>query len=79
VTLAGQVNIRALTADFVVVHSVSLENRHAVIVEMKATSELHPLHQAQLLSYLKATRLRLGLFITFNVQVLKDGLRRIVR
>jgi GxxExxY protein len=50
-----------------------------VIVELKAVTELHPLHQAQLLSYLKATGLRLGLLINFHVPVLKDGLKRIVR
>jgi GxxExxY protein len=50
-----------------------------VIVELKAVSEFHPLHQAQLLSYLKATGLRLGLLINFHVPVLKDGLKRIVR
>lgn len=49
-----------------------------VIVELKAVSELHPLHHAQLLSYLKATGLRLGLLINFNVSVLKDGLKRLV-
>jgi GxxExxY protein len=50
-----------------------------VIVELKAVSELHPLHQAQLLSYLKATGLRLGLLLNFSVPVLKDGLKRPVR
>src|SRR5262245_14812178 len=50
-----------------------------VIVELKAVAELHPLHHAQLLSYLKATGLRLGLLINFHVPVLKDGLRRVVR
>jgi GxxExxY protein len=49
-----------------------------VIVELKAVSELHPLHHAQLLSYLKSTGLRLGLLINFNVPVLKDGLKRLV-
>ena len=50
-----------------------------VIVELKAVTELHPLHQSQLLSYLKATGFRLGLLVNFNVPVLKDGLKRIVR
>jgi GxxExxY protein len=50
-----------------------------VILELKAVSELHPLHQAQLLSYLKATGLRLGLLINFNVPVLKAGVKRLVR
>jgi GxxExxY protein len=50
-----------------------------VIVELKAVTELHPLLHAQLLSYLKATGLRLGLLINFNVPVLKDGLKRLAR
>ncbi|HKI34892.1 MAG TPA: GxxExxY protein [Gemmataceae bacterium] len=50
-----------------------------VILELKAVSELAPIHQAQLLSYLKATGLRLGLLINFNVPVLKDGIKCIVR
>ena len=49
-----------------------------VIVELKAVSDIHPVHQAQLMSYLKATGLRLGLIINFNVPHLKDGIRRIV-
>lgn len=36
-------------------------------------------HQAKLLSYLKATSLRLGLIINFNTLVLKDGIKRVVR
>ncbi len=50
-----------------------------VIVELKAVESIAPIHQAQLLSYLKATKLRLGLFVNFNVPVLKDGIKRIVR
>ncbi|HEV3256459.1 MAG TPA: GxxExxY protein [Gemmataceae bacterium] len=50
-----------------------------VIVELKAVEALAPIHQAQLLSYLKATKLRLGLIINFNVPVLKDGIKRLVR
>ena len=49
-----------------------------VIVELKAVSDIHPVHQAQLMSYLKATGLRLGFIINFNVPHLKDGIRRIV-
>ncbi len=50
-----------------------------VILELKAVSELNSLHEAQLLSYLKATGLRLGLLSNFNVRVLKDGIKRMVR
>jgi GxxExxY protein len=50
-----------------------------VIVELKAVDRLAPIHEAQLLSYLKATGLRLGLLINFNVTLLKEGLKRLVR
>lgn len=50
-----------------------------VIVELKAVSELAPIHEAHVLSYLKATALRLGLLINFNAPILKDGIRRLVR
>jgi GxxExxY protein len=50
-----------------------------VIVELKAVESLCSLHEAQLLSYLKATNLRLGLLINFNVHILRDGLKRLVR
>ena len=50
-----------------------------IIVELKAVETLAPIHEAQLISYLKATHLRLGLLINFRVPLLKDGVRRIVR
>jgi GxxExxY protein len=48
------------------------------IVELKAVESIAPIHEAKVISYLKATRLRLGLLINFRVPLLKDGLRRIV-
>ena len=50
-----------------------------VIAELKAVDQLHPIHEAQLLSYLKATNLRLGLLLNFNVKIMKDGIKRLVR
>jgi GxxExxY protein len=50
-----------------------------LIVELKAIELLIPLHEAQVISYLRATRLPLGLLINFNVPVLRDGIRRIVQ
>ena len=50
----------------------------AVIVELKAVDVLAPIHQAQVISYLRATNHRLGLLINFNVTVLKKGIKRIV-
>lgn len=53
---------------------VLVEN--AVIVELKAVSELAPIHQAQLLSYLKLARCSVGLLINFNVTQLIEGIKR---
>jgi len=50
----------------------------SVIVELKAVDKLAPIHDAQLLSYLKLSGCTVGLLINFNVKVLKDGVRRIV-
>ncbi len=49
-----------------------------VIVEVKAVDRLAPIHQAQLLSYLRLSGCKVGLLINFNVKVLKDGIRRVV-
>jgi GxxExxY protein len=50
----------------------------AVIVELKTTEDLLPIHKAQLLTYLKASNKRVGLLINFNVPILKNGLKRMV-
>lgn len=49
-----------------------------LIVELKAVNELLPVHQAQLLTYLKLKQLPLGLLVNFNVPLLRDGIRRVV-
>jgi GxxExxY protein len=49
-----------------------------VIVELKAVEKLLPIHQAQLLTYLKLTGHEVGLLINFNVLQLKDGIKRMV-
>lgn len=51
---------------------------HRVIVETKAVDALAPIHEAQLLTYLRLSGLRLGLLINFNSVLLKNGLRRLV-
>ncbi|KOP22655.1 GxxExxY protein [Hapalosiphon sp. MRB220] len=49
-----------------------------LIVELKAVETLLPVHTAQLLTYLKLSKCRLGLLINFNVPLIKDGIKRIV-
>ena len=49
-----------------------------VIVELKAVDKLEPIHEAQLLTYLRLSNLWLGLLINFNVVVLRDGIKRLV-
>ncbi len=49
-----------------------------VIVEIKAVESLLPIHEAQLLSYLKLSGCKVGLLINFNVRVLRVGLKRLV-
>jgi GxxExxY protein len=49
-----------------------------VIVELKAVESLLPIHEAQLLTYLKLYQRRLGLLINFNVPVLKNGIKRLL-
>ena len=51
---------------------------NTLIVELKAVSQLTPLHEAQTLSYLKATNRNVALLINFNVPLLKNGIKRIV-
>ncbi len=49
-----------------------------LVLELKAVAALHPIHTAQLLSYLKAGAFQVGLLINFNVNVLRDGIRRVI-
>ena len=49
-----------------------------VLLELKSVSKLLPIHEAQLLTYLRLRRLHVGLLINFNVTVLKNGIRRLV-
>lgn len=48
----------------------------ALVVEVKSVDAIAPIHEAQLLTYLKLSGIRVGLLLNFNVPVLKDGIRR---
>lgn len=49
-----------------------------VIVEIKVVDQITPVHEAQLLSYLKFSGCQIGLLINFNVKLLKNGIRRFI-
>ena len=55
---------------------IIVENK--VIIEIKSIENIAPVHQKQLLTYLRLTDLKLGLLINFNESLLKDGIQRIV-
>jgi GxxExxY protein len=52
--------------------------QNELIIEIKAVDRILPVHEAQMLTYLRLSRLRAGLLLNFNNVVLKDGLRRFV-
>lgn len=70
VTFDDLVIERAFRADIVV--------NHRLLVEVKAVDALHPVHVAQAVSYLKASGFDLGYVISFNVPMLREGIRRVV-
>ena len=59
-------------------YRVDLLVEDRVIVELKAVDRLEPIHESQLLSYLRLSRCKVGLLINFNVRVLRDGLKRLI-
>jgi GxxExxY protein len=50
---------------------------NSLILELKVCESLQPIHEAQLLTYLKLTGLKVGLLINFNVPVLREGIKRL--
>ena len=59
-------------------YRIDLLIENAVIVELKAVERVLPIHEAQLLSYLKLSGKKLGLLLNFNVVHFRDGIKRIV-
>ena len=59
-------------------YRIDLLVEELVVVELKAVERLEPIHEAQLLSYLKLSGCKVGLLINFNVKLLKNGIRRFV-
>ena len=65
---------KSISADF----RLDLVVNNQILIELKAVENLHPVHEAQIYSYLQMTQLPLGLLINFNVPLIKDGIRRFV-
>jgi GxxExxY protein len=59
-------------------YRIDLIVAHRVVVEVKSVEALHPIHQAQLLSYMRMSHIPIGLLINFNVLHLRDGIKRMV-
>ena len=59
-------------------YRIDLLVENLVVVELKAVDALLPVHEAQILTYMKFAQKRLGLLINFNVTLLKNGLRRFI-
>jgi GxxExxY protein len=59
-------------------HRLDLLIAAQVILEVKAVDRLCPIHHAQLLSYLRASRKRIGLLANFNAPILPQGLKRLI-
>ncbi|OIQ96526.1 hypothetical protein GALL_214630 [mine drainage metagenome] len=65
-----------ITVDSAFRLDILVEDR--LIVELKAVERLLPIHEAQLLTYLRLSQRRLGLLINFNTPLIKDGIKRLV-
>ena len=71
-----KVNYRGMELDMDLRLDVIVDN--SVILELKSVVEIQPVHQKQLLTYMRLTGISLGYLINFNVEYLKDGIERLV-
>jgi GxxExxY protein len=60
-------------------YRIDLLVENTIVIEVKAVERLLPVHDAQLLTYLKLARKRLGFLLNFNVSKIRDGIRRLAR
>ncbi|HEY7610972.1 MAG TPA: GxxExxY protein [Alphaproteobacteria bacterium] len=81
------ISIRRQTAIPIVYDGISFDGglrldllaADAVIIEVKSVERMQPVFEAQILSYMKLAKLRLGYLINFNVPLIRDGIKRYVR
>ena len=60
-------------------HRIDLLVDRRLVIEIKSVECLHSVHVAQVVSYLRVTGVKIGLLVNFNVPLLKQGIRRVVR
>ena len=75
-----QVNVPVIYEDLKIEDGLRIDIlvEERIIVELKAQENYHPVWEAQLLSYLKLTQLRLGYLINFHTPLIKDGIKRMI-
>jgi GxxExxY protein len=59
-------------------HRLDLVVNEVLVLELKSVASIQPVHHAQLLGYLRASKLPVGLLVNFNVPVLRDGVKRVI-
>jgi GxxExxY protein len=59
-------------------YRIDLLVEESIVLELKVVDEFNPVHEAQILTYMKFSNKKIGLLINFNVTVLKNGIRRFV-
>jgi GxxExxY protein len=69
-------NYKSITLDCGYRIDLLIEND--IIIELKSVDKILPIHEAQLLTYMKLSGVKIGLLINFNVSLLKDGIKRFV-
>lgn len=51
---------------------------NSIVIELKVVDEINPIHEAQILTYMKFAKMKIGLLINFNVRILKYGIKRYI-
>tara|TARA_Y100000294_G_scaffold119388_1_gene110852 strand:- start:5 stop:382 length:378 start_codon:yes stop_codon:yes gene_type:complete len=59
-------------------YRIDLLIKNQLIVELKCVDKIHPIHEAQILTYMKLSKVNVGLLINFNVKTLNKGIKRFV-
>jgi len=73
------VPVRYKGVDIECAYRLDLFVEELVVVELKSVERIEPIHEAQLLTYLRLTKRWLGLLINFNVPLVRDGFKRFVQ